>query len=143
MSYQNILTAVKKLEQPDKAMRLTQSIVENSSAQVTLLYPFHGLCAMGLGYSLPSIVEREQQELKKVEARLANMAKQAPLRGCSAKVTVGSSKGMIVKQAKKMGADLIIIDADQSLDDKHILKSLFTKAPCDVLVVRNHNKEQT
>lgn len=111
-------------------------------AAVELLHVVEFMPVEPMGETLMPAVAIEEELVQRAGQRLAALAEQLGLKGAPAHVETGIVKAEIIRVARELGADLIVIGSRE----RHGVSILFNftedtvlhAAPCDVLAVRLH-----
>ncbi len=109
-------------------------------AAVELLHVVEFMPVEPMGETLMPAVAIEEELVQRAGQRLAALAEQLGLKGAPAHVETGIVKAEIIRVARELGADLIVIGSRE----RHGLSIMmnFTEdtvlhgAPCDILAVR-------
>jgi universal stress protein A len=139
--YRHILLVIDDLTEDSLAIgRRAQALAAALGAQVELLHVVEFVPVEPMGESLMPSVQIEDELLARAEKRLAAIAVELGLSGAACRVESGSVKSEIVRVARQMHADLIILGSRErhglsilvNLTEDTVLHA----APCDVLAMR-------
>jgi universal stress protein A len=139
--YRHILLVIDDLTEDSLAIgRRAQALATALGAQVELLHVVEFVPVEPMGESLMPSVQIEDELLARAEKRLAAIAAELGLSGAACRVESGSVKSEIVRVAREVHADLIILGSRErhglsilvNLTEDTVLHA----APCDVLAMR-------
>jgi universal stress protein A len=139
--YRHILLVIDDLTEDSLAIgRRAQALASALGAQVELLHVVEFVPVEPMGESLMPSVQIEDELLARAEKRLACIAAELGLSGAACRVESGSVKSEIVRVAREVHADLIILGSRErhglsilvNLTEDTVLHA----APCDVLAMR-------
>jgi len=139
--YRHILLVIDDLTEDSLAIgRRAQALANALGARVELLHVVEFVPVEPMGETLMPSVQIEDELLARAEKRLATIAAELGLSGADCRVETGSVKSEIVRVAREVRADLIIL----SSRERHGLSILVNltedtvlhAAPCDVLAMR-------
>jgi universal stress protein A len=140
--YQRIL-AVLDLKDDSRAVgQRAAAIAASTQAELVLLHVVEYVPIEPMGETLLPSVEVERELVRRAETDLARLAAELGLANRRQLVVSGSTKSEIVRAARTLPADLIVLGSRE----RHGLAIMvnFTEdtvlhaAPCDVLAVRLH-----
>jgi len=140
-SYRHILLVIDDLtEECLGVARRAQTLAATLGAQLELLHVVEFVPVEPMGETLMPSVQIEDELLARAEKRLAAIAGEIGLSSSACRVESGSVKSEIVRVAREVHADLIIL----SSRERHGLSILVNltedtvlhAAPCDVLAMR-------
>ena len=139
--YRHILLVIDDLTEDSLGIgRRAQALATALGAQVELLHVVEFLPVEPMGESLMPSVQIEDELFARAEKRLAAIAAELGLSGAACRVESGSVKSEIVRVARQIQADLIILGSRErhglsilvNLTEDTVLHA----APCDVLAMR-------
>ncbi|HEY8052136.1 MAG TPA: universal stress protein [Steroidobacteraceae bacterium] len=138
--YRRILLVVDLSEESLGVGRRAQALAAALNASMELLHVVEFVPVEPMGETLMPPVQIEEELLARARQRLTALAGTLELTGATCHVESGTVKAEIVRVAREIGADLIIL----SSRERHGLSVLlnFTEdrvlhaAPCDVLAMR-------
>jgi universal stress protein A len=139
--YRHILLVIDDLTEDSLGIgRRAQALAAALGAQVELLHVVEFVPVEPMGESLMPSVQIEDELLARAEKRLATIAAELGLSGAACRVESGSVKSEIVRVARQVQADLIILGSRErhglsilvNLTEDTVLHA----APCDVLAMR-------
>jgi nucleotide-binding universal stress UspA family protein len=140
----NILVAVDGSKPSIEACHFAFGLAEQTQAQLTLLFVIETPQVIPVGplsgYVTTSPA-RSQEDLKKAERIVEEIAKEKPGIKVNTRVDLGQPVDAICEAAKTLGVDLIVIGArGHNAAQRFLLGSVSDRvvhhAPCPVLVVR-------
>ena len=140
MAYRHILLVVDLTEDSLAIGRRAQELATTLGAQLQLLHVVEFVPVEPMGESLMPSVQIEDELLARAEKRLATIAAELGLSGAACRVESGSVKSEILRVAREVHADLIILGCRErhglsilvNLTEDTVLHA----APCDVLAMR-------
>ncbi len=142
--YQCIIAAVNLEPKSDHAtIERAKKLASNNNAKLYLIHAIESLNPYGMGYAYPAIPNVEDEIWGKHKKELVTEAEKQGIASDALIIEIGTSYTVIVNQAKKLKADLIII----GIHGRHGLRSLLGSttdsvlhhAPCDILAIRLQN----
>ncbi len=139
--YKNILVALDFHTKSDLAILEKLKHVAATNAKVTLLHAVEELTGMvTAAYAVAGLAEIEKSFIKEAKQRLSKLAKKARVPEKQQLLRLGMARTIILDQAKKMKADLILVGSHGRHGIKALLGStanaVLHHAHCDVLAVR-------
>ena len=138
--YRRMLLVVDLTDDSLAIGRKARALAQALGAEVELLHVVEFVPVEPMGESLMPSVQIEDELLARAEKRLAAIAAEIGLSSAACRVESGSVKSEIVRVAREVHADLIIL----SSRERHGLSILVNltedtvlhAAPCDVLAMR-------
>ncbi len=138
--YRRILVVVDLTESSAMIGRRAQALAAATGAEIQLLHVVEFVPVEPMGETLMPAVQIEDELVERARKRLRTLATEMGVPEASARVEAGNVKSEIVRVARELGADLIVLGSRE----RHGLSILvnFTEdtvlhaAPCDVLAVR-------
>src|SRR5215831_11499233 len=139
--YRHILLVIDDLTEDSLAIgRRTRALAAALGAQVELLHVVEFVPVEPMGETLMPSVQIEDELLARAEKRLAAIAAELGLSGAACRVENVSVKSEIVRVAREVQADLIILGSRErhglsilvNLTEDTVLHT----SPCDVLAMR-------
>ncbi|HEY6483242.1 MAG TPA: universal stress protein [Steroidobacteraceae bacterium] len=138
--YRRILLVVDLTEDSPPIARRAQELARALGAQIDLLHVVEYAPVEPMGETLMPSVQIEDELLERARERLRALGEQLGLAPAACKVESGNVKAEIVRIARELHTDLIVLGSRE----RHGLSILvnFTEdtvlhaAPCDVLAVR-------
>ena len=139
-SYQHILVAVELTEDGERVLARARDLSGTFGARLSIVHAVQYVPMDPAENLLVTSMEISQQLEKQAQQRLLEMCKQAAIPTESAQVVSGSAVAEILRVAKELSVDLIVIGHHS----RRGLASLFSytdenvvhRAPCDVLALR-------
>lgn len=140
----NILVGVDGSKPSIDASHFAMGLAEQMSAQLTFLFVIETPQVIPVGplsgYVTTSSA-RSQEDVKKAEAIVEEIAKERPGLKVSTRVELGQPVETICEVAKSLGADLVVVGArGHNAAQRFLMGSVSDRvvhhAPCPVLVVR-------
>lgn len=141
MEYRQILLAVDLTEYSDTVGRRAAAVATAFGADIALLHviEYVPMDPAGEGVMPPS-PDIEPELLASARPRMAELAARIGLADARQEVVIGSVRSEIVRTARELDADLIVLGRHQRHGLASLLssteKSLVRAAPCDVLAVQ-------
>ncbi len=140
-AYKNILVALDFHSKSDKTLLEKALLVAAKSSKITVLHAIEELSGMvTAAYAVAGVAEIEDQLIQEAKTRLAKIAKTAKIPAKQQMLKIGIARSIILDQAKKLKADLIIVGSHGRHGVKTLLGStanaILHNATCDVLAVR-------
>jgi universal stress protein A len=140
--YRRILAVLDLKDDSRVVGRRAATMAEHMQAELVLLHVVEYVPIEPMGETLLPSVEVERELLRRAEADLAHLATELGIGGSRQLVVSGSTKTEILRAARTLPADLIVLGSRE----RHGLAIMvnFTEdtvlhaAPCDVLAVRLH-----
>ncbi|HEY2808907.1 MAG TPA: universal stress protein [Steroidobacteraceae bacterium] len=140
MTYRRILLVVDLSEDSLAISRRAQELCGTLGAQMSLLHVVEFLSVDPLGDTLMPVVEMESELIEQARRRLEALGAQLGLAGDACRVENGSVKAEIVRVARELHADLIILGSRErhglSILVNLTADTVLHAAPCDVLAMR-------
>src|SRR5215472_12120476 len=145
--YRRILVVVDLTEDSLLIGRRAQALATTFGADIALLHVVELVPVEPMGETLMPSVQIENELLERARQRLVTLAGELGLPSSAARVETGNVKSEIVRVARELHTDLIVLGSRE----RHGLSILvnFTEdtvlhaAPCDVLAVRvGRNKDK-
>jgi universal stress protein A len=140
MTYRRILLVVDLSEDSLAISRRAQELCGTLGAQMSLLHVVEFLSVDPLGDTLMPVVEMESELIEQARRRLVALGAQVGLAADACRVENGSVKAEIVRVARELHADLIILGSRErhglSILVNLTADTVLHAAPCDVLAMR-------
>jgi universal stress protein A len=140
MAYRRILVVVDLTEDSLAISRRAQELSSTLGAQMSLLHVVEFLSVDPLGDTLMPVVEMESELIEQARRRLLALGAQLGLAADACRVENGSVKAEIVRVARELHADLIILGSRErhglSILVNLTADTVLHAAPCDVLAMR-------
>ncbi len=140
MAYRRILLVVDLTEDSPAIGRRAQELATTLNAQMSLLHVVEFLSVDPLGDTLMPVVEMESELIEQARRRLTALGAQLGLAADACRVENGSVKAEIVRVARELHADLIILGSRErhglSILVNLTADTVLHAAPCDVLAMR-------
>jgi universal stress protein A len=138
--YRRVLLVVDLTDDSLAIGRKAQALATSLGAEVQLLHVVEFVPVEPMGDTLMPSVQIEEELIERSRRRLAGLAAELGLSGASCRVESGSVKSEIVRVAREVQADLIILGSRErhglsilvNLTEDTVLHA----APCDVLAIR-------
>jgi universal stress protein A len=140
--YKNILVAVDFHAKSNRVLLEKVKGVAASGAKITLVHAVEELTGMvTAAYAVAGLAEIEENFLAEAKAHLTKICQKAKLTSAKRNVVkVGVARNIILEQAKKMKADLIMVGSHGRHGFRGLLGStanaVLHDAHCDVLAIR-------
>ncbi|HEY1492033.1 MAG TPA: universal stress protein [Steroidobacteraceae bacterium] len=140
MAYRRILLVVDLTEDSLAISRRAQELAATLGAQMSLLHVVEFLSVDPLGDTLMPVVEMESELIEQARRRLVALGTQLGLAADACRVENGSVKAEIVRVARELHADLIVLGSRErhglSILVNLTADTVLHAAPCDVLAMR-------
>ena len=140
MAYRRILLVVDLTEDSLAISRRAQELAATLGAQMSLLHVVEFLSVDPLGDTLMPVVEMESELIEQARRRLVALGAQLGLAADACRVENGSVKAEIVRVARELHADLIVLGSRErhglSILVNLTADTVLHAAPCDVLAMR-------
>lgn len=138
--YSRILLAVDLTEDSEAIAVQARELAAACGAELSILHVVEYVPVEPMGETLLPAVQIEEELVARARDRLAELASRLDLTGRPCEVACGNIKAEIVRHAKDLKADLIILGSRErhglsimiNLTEDTVLHA----APCDVLAVR-------
>lgn len=139
-NYKHLLLAVDLADGTRDVAQRARDLARQQGAKLTVLHVVEYMPVEPMGEAVLPAVNMEDELAKTARKRLADLVEDSALDDAEHMVVIGSIKSEIVRQARKIAADLIVIGSHE----RHGLGVLVNfaedtvlhTAPCDVLAVR-------
>jgi universal stress protein A len=139
-AYKNILVLLDLSEDSERVAVAGRDLAAYSNAALTLLHVVEFVPVEPMGESLMPTVQIEEDLVQRARTKLAGLSAKLGLSTSSNRVEAGNTKAEILRAAKEVSADLIVLGSRE----RHGVAILvnFTEdtvlhaAHCDVLAVR-------
>lgn len=141
MKYTNILLALElEPKSDDHIVKKAVEIAEQFKAKITLIHAIEYLSNYGAAYGMAVGVDIEDELRKDAEKRMKKLGEQLNIPKSQQILKTGPAKHIILEEAEKMGANLIVLGSHGRQGVRLLLGStanaVLHGAPCDVLAVR-------
>jgi universal stress protein A len=140
VAYRHILLVVDLTEDSLAISRRAHELATALGAQMNLLHVVEFLSVDPLGDTLMPVVEMESELLEQAQRRLVALAAELGLPDSACRVENGSVKAEIVRVARELHADLIVLGSRErhglSILVNLTADTVLHAAPCDVLAMR-------
>jgi len=139
-AYRQILVAIDLSEESRAIAARSVELARPWQAQVRLLHVIEFVPVEPMSDALVPMVQIDEQMMARAREQIESLAATLGLGADSCRVTSGNVKGEILRQARELGADLIVLGARErhglsilvNLTEDTVLHG----APCDVLAMR-------
>lgn len=141
MAYQKIVVALELIEEGCDEVLLTKAKKYMAEgAKVHFLHAVEHMSNYGAAYGIVAGVDIERTLCEEAKKSMAQLVDKLGVNGVEQVVRVGPAKFVILEEAKKMGADLIMVGSHGRHGVRLLLGStanaVLHGAHCDVLAVR-------
>ena len=141
-SYQQLLVAVDLSEDSRAIAAKSAELARLWGARLCLLHVIEFVPVEPMSDALVPVVQIDEQVIARAREQIKALAGTLGLPAESCRVATGNVKGEILRQARELGADLIVLGARErhglsilvNLTEDTVLHG----APCDVLAMRVH-----
>ncbi|MCB1112566.1 MAG: universal stress protein [Chlamydiia bacterium] len=140
--YKNILVCLDLSEQKDNSiMEKASAIAAGNKAELNVIHVIESLAYYATPYEIPEAAEWQNELERSAKKMIANLGKKYKIPEKHQLTPIGSPKEEIVKAAKKLGCDLIVIGSHGRHGINLFLlgstaNGVMQFAECDVLAVR-------
>jgi len=139
--YRHILLAVDFSDDAEQVTQKALDMVRRNGAILSLIHVVEYTSSMYAGdIPLPEDLDLDRRLAEQAEQKLARLAEELQVPAAERRVEIGVPKREIVRVAKEIGADLIVIGSHGRHGLQLLLGStangVLHQAPCDVLAVR-------
>lgn len=139
--YKHIVVALELMPESDKAViAKAKELVKQFNATMTLIHVIEHMVNFGAAYTMPAGVEIEHELTEAAKRSMQAVGETLNVPLSQQKVITGTAKHVIVDEAKKLHADLIIVGSHGRHGVRLLLGStanaILHAAHCDVLAVR-------
>ena len=139
--YQKILLAVELLSDTDKVLvKKAQTLVGEGQAQLYLIHAVEHLSSYGAAYGISAGVDVEEMLLNEMKKSMSTLGAELKIPKERQIVKVGPAKFVILEEADRLNADLIVVGSHGRHGVRLLLGStanaILHGAKCDVLAVR-------
>lgn len=138
--YRKLLCVVDLDDEAVSIARRALEVARLSGGDVQLLHVFEFVPVEPMGETLMPAVQIEEELLARARQRLLDLAADVGIPASAARVESGGIKGEIIRVAREMGADLIVIGSRERHGVSILVNltedTVLHQAPCDVLAVR-------
>ena len=138
--YRRILVVVDLTEGSAIIGRRAQALAAATGAEIQLLHVVEFVPVEPMGETLMPAVQIEDELVERARKRLRTLATEMGVPEASARVEAGNVKSEIVRAARELGADLIVLGSRErhgvSILVNFTEDTVLHAAPCDVLAVR-------
>lgn len=139
--YNHVLLALELSSETDEhVIKKAKALAKKYGAKLTLIHAIEHMVSFGAAYSMPAGVEIEEELTVAAKDTLQDIGKRLDVSVQDQLVVSGTAKHVIVEEAKKLNADLIIVGSHGRHGVRLLLGStanaVLHGAHCDVLAVR-------
>ena len=126
----------------DQAFEVVAELAEHRDAKVNVVRTLKALHTTGIEYSLPSIEELENKLVEVARTETINSEIEHGIEADHTDVLMGDEADSIVKEAKEIGANLIVIGDNMSGAWSSTAEKVLAQLPegCDLLVCREYRE---
>jgi len=145
--YKHILAAADLSSQSDQVLQRAQSLADQSSAKLSLIYVMeHSPVAYGGEYSIPIDASLEKSLEEKAKAGLTKLGSKFGIANSNQHLGRGSIRFAVINLAKELTIDLIVVGTHGHHGIDILLGSranaILHHAQCDVLAVRIQQQDK-
>lgn len=138
--YQRILLAVDLHPACDEAIaKRAVEVAQQNNATLSIIHAIEHINAYGVAQAYPTVIDLEEQMVTEAKESLSKLAGKFNIPPAQQTIAVGSPKVVILDQAEKTNADLIIVGSHGRHGIGLLLGStanaVLHHAHCDVLAV--------
>lgn len=139
--YKHIILAVELDPESDTFLiKRTKELLQDYKADLTVVHAIEHNSNYGAAYGVMAGVDVEEMLLEESKKGMAALLEELDIPGCKHLVTIGAAKQVILEEAEKVEADLIITGSHGRHGVALLLGStanaIIHGAHCDVLAVR-------
>ncbi|OGT49832.1 MAG: universal stress protein UspA [Gammaproteobacteria bacterium RIFCSPHIGHO2_12_FULL_41_15] len=139
--YQRILLALELLPENDTLLiEKAQEVTTQEQSQLYLLHAVEHLSSFGVAYGVSAGVDVEEMLLEEARKTMSDLGNQLNIPEARQLVKVGPAKFVILEEAERLPADLIVVGSHGRHGVRLLLGStanaILHSAKCDVLAVR-------
>lgn len=138
--YRKLLCVVDLDDDAASIARRALEVARQSGGDVQLLHVFEFVPVEPMGETLMPAVQIEAELLARARQRLDALAAEVGIPADAVRVESGSVKGEIIRVARDLGADLIVIGSRERHGVSILVNltedTVLHQSPCDVLAVR-------
>ena len=140
--YRQLLVAIDLTDQSRAIAARSVELARQWGAQVRLLHVIEFVPVEPMSDALVPVVQIDEQVIARAREQIKALAGTLGLPAESCRVATGNVKGEVLRQARELGADLIVLGCRErhglsilvNLTEDTVLHG----APCDVLAMRVH-----
>jgi universal stress protein A len=140
MTLKNIVLAVELFENEQPLIKKALEFAARFKAKITLVHAIEHVITYGASYGVAVGVEVEEALLKSANKLMHKLGKKLKIAEKNQVIKFGSAKEVVVEEAKRVKADLIIVGSHGRHGMRLLLGStanaVLHNATCDVLAVR-------
>ena len=140
MTLKNIVLAVELFENEQPLIKKAFDLAARFKAKITLVHAIEHVISYGASYGVAVGVEVEEALLKSANALMRKLGKKLKIAEKNQIIKFGSAKEVVVDEAKRIKADLIVVGSHGRHGMRLLLGStadaVLHNATCDVLAVR-------
>lgn len=146
MAYQHILLALELENSDQEPILKALAMMRQSQAKLTLIHSIEHISSYGAVYGVTVGTDIEEVLMKNAVQRLAKVGEKIGVAKTNQLVKFGPAKFVILEEAERLGADLIVVGSHGKHGIRLLLGStanaILHTAQCDVLAVRlKHTKK--
>ena len=140
MDLKNIVLAVELFENEQELIKKALRYAKQFNAKITLVHAIEHVISYGASYGVAVGVEIEQALLESATKLMHKLGQKMEIDEKNQVIKFGSAKYVILEEAERVNADLIIVGSHGKQGIRLILGStanaVLHNAKCDVLAVR-------
>ena len=140
MTLKNIVLAVELFENEQPLIKKAVDLAARFKAKITLVHAIEHVISYGASYGVAVGVEVEEALLKSANKLMRKLGKKLKIGEKNQIIKFGSAKEVVVDEAKRINADLIVVGSHGRHGMRLLLGStanaVLHNATCDVLAVR-------
>lgn len=145
MQYQHVLVAVElDAACDDFPLHRAVDLAKQFGARITLIHAVEHMSSYGAAYGIAAGADIEEMLLENAREAMARLGQKLGLSESQQVIKIGPAKLVVLEEAEKLGADLIVVGSHGRHGVRLLLGStanaILHGAKCDVLAVRIQEK---